>query len=376
MKDNNYIVIQGWMVNKLNLSGNELMVYAIIYGFSQDEESKFEGSGQYIADSLGISRRQVFTILENLVKYRFVKKIERFEKNLKFCDYQASPEFFPEKDKKEGGEETSPVVKLLPAEGGEKTSPVVKIFHHEGGEKTSPVVKKLHRGGEKTSPEGGEKNSHHITNTYLNDTTTTAPKQPDLSEEAPTRDETAAAAVLSPEDIKAALLAIDRALLLKTDFYPRAAAFMSLNYLDSGYFAWLYKQCELREPDKSFEGLFFTLFFAENMVEKYKISKKPPPPSQPPEFKCPVCGTIHDKQDDKCPLCSLPKDASPERVILHKELLSLTPKKRDEFLEKETLIFNSCSLHDYKKMQTMTDNLKKEFGIGVEFETSSRSYHP
>jgi len=62
MKDNNYIVIQGWMVNKLRLSGNELMIYAAIYGFSQDEESKYEGSGRYIADSLGMSKRQVFTI--------------------------------------------------------------------------------------------------------------------------------------------------------------------------------------------------------------------------------------------------------------------------------------------------------------------------
>jgi len=280
----------------------------------------------------------------------------------------------------------SRIIRLTCAETVKKTQPDKKIdlsINNEVGKNSSiGGEKNFHTYGNnlpevgKNSSISGEKNCRDNNKNNNINTTTTTGKQPYLNEEAPPKDATAAAAVLSPEDIKAALLAIDRALLLKTDFYPRAAAFMSLNYLDSGYFAWLYKQCELREPDKSFEGLFFTLFFAENMVEKYKISKKPPPPSQPPEFKCPVCGTIHDKQDDKCPLCSLPKDASPERVILHKELLSLTPKKRDEFLEKETLIFNSCSLHDYKKMQTMTDNLKKEFGIGVEFETSSRSYHP
>ena len=50
MKDTNFISIQGWMRTELNLSGNELLVYAIIYGFSQDGESKFTGSRQYLAD--------------------------------------------------------------------------------------------------------------------------------------------------------------------------------------------------------------------------------------------------------------------------------------------------------------------------------------
>ena len=36
MKDENYIVLQGWMINKLNLKGNELTVYALIYGYSQN----------------------------------------------------------------------------------------------------------------------------------------------------------------------------------------------------------------------------------------------------------------------------------------------------------------------------------------------------
>ena len=35
IKNENYVVIQGWMVNELNLKGNDLMVYAIIYGFTQ-----------------------------------------------------------------------------------------------------------------------------------------------------------------------------------------------------------------------------------------------------------------------------------------------------------------------------------------------------
>ena len=36
---NNFVVINGFMVDGLDLSGNELVVYAIIYGFCQDQQS-------------------------------------------------------------------------------------------------------------------------------------------------------------------------------------------------------------------------------------------------------------------------------------------------------------------------------------------------
>jgi len=356
LKDHNYITIQGWMVNRLELSGNELMVYAIIYGFCQDlSDPVYRGSGKYFADSLRVSRRTVSTVLEELVKKGYIKKHEVFERNLKYCNYTIVPDFLPGNEKEGGMVNFSIPRKILPME---KTSIPMQNFP-DSMENFSNSM---------------ENSANHIDLNNNINTTTAAGKPPDLIEEATPQGETAAAEVLSPKDIKTALLAINRSLLLMDDFYPRAAAFLSLNCLDRGYFLWLYNQVELRNPD-SFEGLYFTLFFADNMVEKYKISKLPEEKPPPPEFKCPVCGTIHDNQDDKCPLCSLPKDSSPERIVLHRELMSLTPEKRNEYLEKEMFIFNSCSLHDYKKMQIMKDDLNKEFGIGVEYETPSRSYH-
>lgn len=41
IKDENHIVIEGWMVTKLKLVGNELIIFALIYGFSQLEEHSF-----------------------------------------------------------------------------------------------------------------------------------------------------------------------------------------------------------------------------------------------------------------------------------------------------------------------------------------------
>lgn len=87
MKNNNFITIQGWMVNDLKLSGNELICYALIYGFTQDEESEIRGSLQYISDWLGISKQNVRLIIKRLVEKGLIIKRDEFINNVKFCRY-------------------------------------------------------------------------------------------------------------------------------------------------------------------------------------------------------------------------------------------------------------------------------------------------
>ena len=89
MKDNNYITIQGWMVNRLKLAGNELMVYAIIYGFSQDENTRFKGSIKYISESVGASRQAVYEILKKLEKKGLLEKSGKTGRGITFSDYKA-----------------------------------------------------------------------------------------------------------------------------------------------------------------------------------------------------------------------------------------------------------------------------------------------
>ena len=72
MKSNSFVVIQGWMCNELNLKGNELLVFALIYGFSQDNESFFTGSRKYIADTFNISLPTVDKALSGLVEKNLI----------------------------------------------------------------------------------------------------------------------------------------------------------------------------------------------------------------------------------------------------------------------------------------------------------------
>lgn len=74
VKDNNFIAIQGWMRTKLNLKGNELLIYALIYGFSQDGNSRFKGSRKYIADWCGCSLDTVDRSLGSLINKGLLAK--------------------------------------------------------------------------------------------------------------------------------------------------------------------------------------------------------------------------------------------------------------------------------------------------------------
>ncbi len=59
IKNENFFVVQGFMINELNLKGNELMVYAIIYGFSQEENQYFTGSLNYLMSWTGGTDKKI-----------------------------------------------------------------------------------------------------------------------------------------------------------------------------------------------------------------------------------------------------------------------------------------------------------------------------
>ena len=74
MQSNNYIVIQGWMCNELGLKGNELLIFAMIHGFSQDGVSKYYGGRKYIADTFNISLPTVDKALQGLLDKEYIIK--------------------------------------------------------------------------------------------------------------------------------------------------------------------------------------------------------------------------------------------------------------------------------------------------------------
>ena len=89
VKEENFISISGWMVTRLGLKGNELLVYAIIYGFSQDDETRFTGSLQYLADWTNSTKQSCIKCLKSLAEKGYITKHEKIVNGIKFCEYQA-----------------------------------------------------------------------------------------------------------------------------------------------------------------------------------------------------------------------------------------------------------------------------------------------
>lgn len=106
MKSKNTLVICGWMITELGLKGNELLVYAIIYGFSQDGEDKFEGSLKYLQDWTCSSKNTVLKSLKSLEEKKLILKEEESKNNIKFCKYSVTEP--PVQLLNRGGSETAP----------------------------------------------------------------------------------------------------------------------------------------------------------------------------------------------------------------------------------------------------------------------------
>ena len=76
MANANFWVTFMWMRDKLGLIGNELQIYAIIYGFSQNltKRSRYYGTREYLANAIGLTTRGVQKILNKLVDGGFIIK--------------------------------------------------------------------------------------------------------------------------------------------------------------------------------------------------------------------------------------------------------------------------------------------------------------
>ena len=103
-KQDSYVVLQRWMRTELGLKGNELTVYAIIYGFSQDGESVYKGGYGYLADWTGLSENGARNIVKELVARGLLKELKTMVGGILVNQYVANrtpepkPESVPEKE--------------------------------------------------------------------------------------------------------------------------------------------------------------------------------------------------------------------------------------------------------------------------------------
>ena len=124
MNYDDYFVVQARMVVELGLSGNRLLVYALIHGFCKDGNNEFTGSLNYLCEWTNLSRNTVISTLKSLVDDKLLNKREYVVNGVKYCAYSMGD------------------CGKLPPSG-----------HVLGGSaKTEPPVQKMEQGSAKTSP--------------------------------------------------------------------------------------------------------------------------------------------------------------------------------------------------------------------------------
>ena len=77
MQDGGFLVIQKWMLTDLNLKSTELMVYAIIYGFSQDSQGECWASLDYFQLWTGASRSSIIRSINSLEEKGLIERRRR-----------------------------------------------------------------------------------------------------------------------------------------------------------------------------------------------------------------------------------------------------------------------------------------------------------
>ena len=125
--DKNYIVIQSFMVSELGLKGNELLIYAIIFGFSQTTGQAFNGSLTYLESWTNSTRHTVISSLKSLVEKGLIEKEEQTINGVKYCSYRAKT-------------------------STDEAQEVVQNLHGGSAKIAQEVVQKLHEGSATTAP--------------------------------------------------------------------------------------------------------------------------------------------------------------------------------------------------------------------------------
>jgi hypothetical protein len=163
--------------------------------------------------------------------------------------------------------------------------------------------------------------------------------------------------------LKADLINLDPALVFTSDFYPKAAAYLAAQGFSGRFLVWLYEYCQTKKY-RSLTGLYYGLFFQEQMAELFRHSleeRAPPPPPPVPMAQCPVCGTEHDRGDEECPVCGLHRALPAGEIEEHKKIYRLPEARKAAFYREQNSILN-ISVNFLEKAKKL-DRLKKQYGI-------------
>ena len=325
----NYFVIEDWMVKKLLLKSNELIIYALIHGFSQDGRSYFYGSIKYIMENTNLSKETVLTVLQSLVKKKLIVK-----KDVK--NYQ----IFDNKMNAQGSQHfclyyTAASRERSPA--GQESVPAPQEEENHGSRNLTRRVQNLDPYGSRILTGTGQE---FVPNTLLDNKFDTATSENKNSEQKKKfgilkKSEEAEDAITN--ELKKLF---GGHLVFDSEFVPEISRLLTQFEIQKdktpAYLKFAFELAEAKKP-KSLTNMYYKLakspaVMQDFILEAKKGEEKSSAAARENTETCPVCGS-KAKTYGECPSCrfDMTKRGNASEVALQKQILALDDDERQRF---------------------------------------------
>ena len=305
LDNKDYILVSGWMVNQLNLKGNELLTYALIYGFCQNTESRFKGSLKYIANWLNITEQGVIKVLKSLISQNKIgKTVESGPGAIKICKYYTIFD--------------NSTTKLFAVSTKQNAVPATKLFAEPIKQNAVPTTKLF---------------ADNISSDNTRNSTTTDNTMPEKKSEAE---------ILLIINNKINEL-FENQIEFSSDLASKLLVSFKKSKLDvqkiCNYIQWAYKYLKERcKKQDCLPGYFYNSISETSLIFKFKTNiKEEEKQAEIKELQmiiCPICGNKHNRHFP-CEKCGNDyyqlQNKSEQEINKLKKLYLLEPEKRTQF---------------------------------------------
>lgn len=375
------------MIRELKLKGNELILYALIHGFSQDGTSYFYGSLKYLQEQTNLSKESVLNILQKLTASGLLikkdtDKISIFDKEKKsygsvhytmYCTAYSRKQSgnVPENEHEE--DEESPAEGQIEGQNPEKTPEESCKDSSSAGQENLPAEQEKDSSRSKKFTGTGQE-SLPVPVKNLDPIINSESLFKNLSSSEKTCKQK------SQEERQAEILTSIQKIfgntqLFSADFIPRLESFCTEHSVGSpkDYISWTYSLV-LKKDVTNLPAYFYKTILSISNLSLYEFGKKKPKEVQEgmnwgemqvKTMQCPVCGTEHSVYED-CPECGLEltERSSAEKIAFCRKIFMLPAEKKllmnREVSETRMKLGLGCNPH---KLSSELNRIYEKYGV-------------
>lgn len=389
MMEGSYVVIQQFMCRDMKLSGNELIVYAVVHGFSQDGKSYFYGGAKYISEKYNISERTVYSILDNLTRRGLLvkkttkvlpsvdrngdTKIKKAAGSVFYVLYATSYSRAAEKGRDENGGGVAPENEKSSAdEAGAAGLPEVTAEKIAGVQ--NPASEKIAAAADKNSAAVTAEKiaaNNKFNNKFKNKSAASEsgklnPQSQNLPE---TKNQKTAEADFITEKLKSLFgghFVFDASFPEKLRFLQKKNSLANEDF--AKYLDFVKSRTDAKNPENP-ASYYFKSAVSDSVLESFlfeldkKKSESAGAEKKEPEITCPACGTLHSLYIN-CPSCNLDyfNISDGNAIKFHRLYFSLPAEKRKSYDDECRDLEMRAGL-DFKKRNELYSSILRKYGL-------------